>query len=299
MSTTSICSICRTPLVADRPVYRKDGFDIVRCGRCGVLQRAALPSRDELAEIYAADYFKDDPDSPGSNGYADYVGDELLHRRTARDRLNRLERRLARREPRLLDVGCAAGFFVAEAEARGWKARGLDVSAAMVEWGRTRLGANVSLGSFDDVDASGPAFDAVTMWDYIEHSLDPVGDLERAHRLLEPGGVLALSTGDAESPVARLSGGRWHLLTPRHHNFFFGRKTLGLLLERLGFDVETASHPGTRYSLSHVALKLDTLLPTRVARGASLRLGRSAVGGVGIPLNLFDIVTVVARKPER
>ena len=32
---------------------------------------------------------------------------------------------------------------------------------------------------------------------------------------------LALSTGDVGSLAARLSGSRWHLLTPRHHNYFF------------------------------------------------------------------------------
>src|SRR5262245_20745215 len=289
------CNICRAPLVSDRPVFHKDGFDIVRCGRCGVLQRAALPTRAELNEIYGPDYFKDAPGGPGRDGYADYVEDELFTRDTARRRLERLERHLAERRPRLLDVGCAAGFFVAEAEARGWTAEGIDVSAGMVEWGRANATPSLSVGSFDDVEP-GRRFDLVSMWDYIEHSIDPVGDLERAYRMLEPGGVLALSTGDEESLVARLSGSRWHLLTPRHHNFFFGRRTLGRLLERIGFRVETATHPGARYSLPHVVLKLDTLLPAGVARRASLQLGRSRAGGLGIPLNLFDIVTVVARK---
>ncbi|HEY1368539.1 MAG TPA: class I SAM-dependent methyltransferase [Gaiellaceae bacterium] len=299
MSTTTICKICRAQLVADRPVYRKDGFDIVRCDRCGVLQRAVLPTRADLDELYDAGFFKDDHADPGRNAYADYLDDELSHRRTARERLDRLERHLTVPRPRVLDVGCAAGFFVAEAQARGWEAEGLDVSAEIVEWGREHLSANLSVGSFDEVHADAPAFDVVTMWDYVEHSLDPVGDLERARTVLEPGGLLALSTGDVESPVARLSGSRWHLLNPRYHNFFFGRRTLGQLLQRLGLEVETVSHPGGRYSLAHVLLKADTMLPAGVARRASLRLGRSRLGGLGIPLNLFDIVTVVARKPAR
>jgi 2-polyprenyl-3-methyl-5-hydroxy-6-metoxy-1,4-benzoquinol methylase len=296
MSTTTTCKICRAQLVAERPVHRKDGFDIVRCDRCGVLQRAVLPTRADLAELYDAGFFKDDSADPDRNAYADYLDDEASHRRAARARLDRLERHLTVRRPRLLDVGCAAGFFVAEAQARGWAAEGVDVSAEMVEWGRAHLSANLSVGSFDDVEAAAAAFDVVTMWDYIEHSLDPVADLERAYRVLESGGLLALSTGDVESPVARLSGNRWHLLNPRYHNFFFGRKTLGQLLERIGFDVETATHPGARYSVAHVMLKLDTLLPAGVARRASLRLGRSAVGRLAVPLNLFDIVTLVARK---
>jgi 2-polyprenyl-3-methyl-5-hydroxy-6-metoxy-1,4-benzoquinol methylase len=297
MLTTTSCNICRAPLAPDRPVYRKDGFDIVCCGQCGVLQRATLPTKAELAEIYSAAYFTDDPAQPGRNGYAGYVDDGPFHRRTAQARLSRLEGHVAVRRPRLLDVGCAAGFFVVEAAARGWAAEGIDVSDEMVEWGRANLGADITQGGFHDFGPLEPAFDVITMWDYIEHSLDPVDDLERARLLLRPGGLLALSTGDADSLVARLSGSRWHLLTPRHHNFFFGRKALSRLLERNGFEVETARHERARYSAAHVTLKLDTLLPTGAARRASHRLGRSRLGSVGIPLNLFDIVTIVARKP--
>jgi 2-polyprenyl-3-methyl-5-hydroxy-6-metoxy-1,4-benzoquinol methylase len=297
MLTTTSCNICQAPLAPDRPVYRKDGFDIVRCGQCGVLQRATLPTKAELAEIYSAAYFTDDPAQPGRNGYAGYVDDGPFHRRTAQARLSRLEGHVAVRRARLLDVGCAAGFFVVEAAAGGWAAEGIDVSDEMVEWGRANLGADITQGGFHDFGPLEPAFDVITMWDYIEHSLDPVDDLERARLLLRPGGLLALSTGDADSLVARLSGSRWHLLTPRHHNFFFGRKALGRLLERTGFEVETARHEGARYSAAHVTLKLDTLLPNGAARRASLRLRRSRFGSVGIPLNLFDIVTIVARKP--
>ena len=60
--------------------------------------------------------------------------------------------RLARLTPpgNLLDVGCAAGFFVYEAgRAASWNARGTDVSVPMVDWGRSRLDTDIALGSFD------------------------------------------------------------------------------------------------------------------------------------------------------
>jgi hypothetical protein len=115
-------------------------------------------------------------------------------------------------------------------------------------------------------------------------------------RCLRPGGVLALSTGDAAPLAARLSGSRWHLLTPRHHNFFFTAATLSRLLGRSGFDVVTLDHRGSRYPLRYLVHKLRTLVPLRALDTLTGRLAQGRLGAVALPVNLWDIVTVVARR---
>ena len=275
------CVVCGGALEA---AFVKDGFELVSCARCGLLMRRMLPSPEELREIYAPEYFALDANRP-VDGYADYLGDAERHRETARRRLARLDRFVPARG-KLLDVGAAAGFFVDEARRAGWDAEGVDVAAHMVEWGRRELGAPLRLGGMADI---ADTYAAVTMWDYIEHSLDPAGDLTRARELLGTGGVVALSTGDRDSLAARVSGKRWHLLTPRHHNFFFSVSTVTRLLERTGFQVFWLGHPGARYSLAHLAHKG---LPAAVAE----RVAGSRLRRLSLPVNLFDIVTVVARK---
>jgi hypothetical protein len=157
-----------------------------------------------------------------------------------------------------------------------------------VEWGRRELSVPLSVG---DVSIARGRYAAVTMWDYIEHSLDPAGELAKSNELLEPGGLVALSSGDVDSAAARLSRSRWHLLTPRHHNFF-SRRTLSLLLERCGLDVVWSGPPGARYSFAHLAYKAA---PGAVAK----RVAASRVGRLSLPINIFDIITGVARKPVR
>jgi SAM-dependent methyltransferase len=258
-----------------------------------MLMRARLPAHDELEEIYAPEYFRHSPEDP-ADGYADYLGDAEWHRGTARRRLSLIDR-FASSRGRLLDVGAAAGFFVAEAIRAGWDAEGIDIAPHVVEWGRRELDVPLRVGEVSAVEEPG-AFAVVTMWDYIEHSLDPAGDLARSNELLAPEGIVALSTGDVDSVAARLSRSRWHLLTPRHHNFFFGARTLVRLLKRCGFDVLWLGHPGARYSLAHLAYKFDRgvrIAPTAVA---ARRIASSRVGRYSVPVNLFDIVTVVARK---
>jgi SAM-dependent methyltransferase len=277
------CIVCGG---AVEPALRKDGYELVHCASCGLLMRRVLPTPQELDAIYAPDYFTHDPQHP-VGGYADYIADAERHRETSRRRLAVIARFAAGREA-LLDVGAAAGFFVDEARNAGWAAEGIDVAAHVVEWGRRELGVDLRVGDLSTVTGTG-VFGAVTMWDYIEHSVDPRGELKKAHELLAPGGVVALSTGDLDSLAARVSRSRWHLLTPRHHNFFFSARTLLDLLRRTGFDPLWLGHPGARYSLAHIAYKA---LPGAVAH----RVAASRVGRYSLPVNLFDIVTVVARR---
>src|SRR5439155_22918007 len=213
-----------------------------------------LPSTEELQEIYAPEYFKASAEAP-ADGYADYLADGERHRETARRRLSLIDR-FVPAHGRLLDVGAAAGFFVDEALRAGWDAQGIDIAPQVVDWGRRELDVPLRVGGITTVEAP-DMFNVVTMWDYIEHSLDPAGDVAKSNELLFDDGLVALSTGDADSLAARLSRSRWHLLTPRHHNFFFGASTLVRLLERGGFEVVWLGHPGSRYSLAHLTYKLD------------------------------------------
>jgi 2-polyprenyl-3-methyl-5-hydroxy-6-metoxy-1,4-benzoquinol methylase len=290
------CALCsRRYGRSESLLYRKDGHDIVRCPECRLVCRYELPSREDLKEIYRQEYFADDPSAESRLGYFDYLADEKLHRANAARRLRSLERMTDRRT--LLDVGCAAGFFVDEAGRRGWAASGVDVSGFMVGWGRANLGVDISLGTLDEI-AVDPGLGVVTMWDYIEHAIDPVGDITTAGRLLESGGILAISTGDIASIAARVSRSSWHLLTPNHHNYFFSAATLQRMLRRCGFEPIHVRHPGAAYSLAHVVYKLETLLPATPLRRAARAIDDSRLANAPLRLNLGDIVTVVARKAQ-
>ena len=248
-----------------------------------------------MSRIYDDGYFRDQPDRPDRHGYADYLRDAALHRANARRRLRLLAAWTPHRG-RLLDVGCAGGFFVDEARRAGWEASGVDVSAEMVDWARSQLGLPVTCASFTQAEIAPSPLDAITMWDYLEHTIDPRRDLDKAREHLRLGGLLALSTGDIGTLSARLAGRRWHLLTPEHHNFFFDARTLRRLLEDAGFDVLDARYRAGLYSIAHVLYKLAALRRLGAMRGAVRRLGRSKLGAAGLPINLFDVITVVAKR---
>jgi SAM-dependent methyltransferase len=137
---------------------------------------------------------------------------------------------------RLLDVGCSTGAALEVARGLGWEIHGIDLAAESIEAARARLpGADLRAG--DPARAGFPpeSFQAITLFDVLEHFPDPRAALEEIHGLLVPGGALVGITPDAGSLSARLLGSRWfHFI--EEHLYYFDRRNIRRLLEESGFD---------------------------------------------------------------
>jgi SAM-dependent methyltransferase len=120
------------------------------------------------------------------------VIEEVLAKRGGAGQGAVLEKGRAPRAPgRVLDVGCALGFFLDVARKRGWDTRGVEVSSYAAEWARQNLGLDVSEASFLETELAPESFDAVTLFFVAEHFKDVEKVIERAYTLLRRGGVLA------------------------------------------------------------------------------------------------------------
>jgi SAM-dependent methyltransferase len=211
---------------------RRGEFSIVRCSRCGFRFLDPQPTPEQLRCLYGESYFQNS-ESVG-RGYSGYIDEAENVRETFRRRLRHLPLPMGR--PKLLDIGAAAGFFVEQARRVGWEACGIEPSEWAARYARERLGQPVTTGTIEDQAYEPATFDVVTMWEVIEHLPDPRAVLAEAHRILKPGGQLILSTPDAGSTVARLSGRRWlgWSKVPEHLHFF-DRQSLDRLLRDCGF----------------------------------------------------------------
>ncbi len=269
-----------------------NGRGLVQCQACGLVYVSPRPDPEVLYKLYSETYFRN-PDS-GTVGYTNYLKDEPNIRRTFARRLKFLERFVA--PGRVLDVGCAAGFFLAEAQRRGWQAEGLDISAFAVKYSRDRLGLDTRHGNFLDLDYPEITYDLITMWDVIEHVPDPMGYLDKAATLLRPGGILALATPDVDSLPARLTGRRWvGYKLSEEHVYYFSTRTLTAMLDKAGFDVIHSRHVGKYVTMSLFLNRLGMYLPlvARIGQWLGRRLGLSEWSAY---INPWDIVAITARR---
>ncbi len=196
--------------------------DIVRCADCGHMQLERFPPEEDLSEAYA------EAESSA------YVEEEAGQRATARAILDEIESQV---EPgALLDLGSWVGFFLAEAQDRGWVAVGVEPSLYASRFARERLGLDVRQSGLFDAVLDETPFDAVFMGDVLEH-LPRAGDaLDRITELLSPEGVLALALPNAGSRLARRMGKRWWSVIPTHVHYFTP-DSIRTMLERHGYEV--------------------------------------------------------------
>ncbi len=228
MTTQVECPVCDTRNAA------LDGRRIVFCNACG--HRWMWTSEAEQRQIEEAVY---------TDQYAGYRADHVFEQgiRTLLDA--EIVPRLPPRA-RILDVGCGAGDFMAAAKERGLDPTGIDVSEGAARLCRDK-GLKASSGDFLK-DELGTDFDAVTMWDVVEHLRDPGAFFERTRGLLRSGGLfIGKVPGFGNLSVKfsvfipRLSGS---LLGAPDHVQYFTRDSLGRLLHKKGFEVEWL-RPGT------------------------------------------------------
>lgn len=133
---------------------------------------------------------------------------------------------------RVLDLGCGDGRLTTYLGAAALTAA--DVSPVALQRARSRLpGASiVELEPDAPLPFDDGAFDLVLCAETIEHVRDVQLLLSEVRRVLRPGGTLALTT-PASLPVIRRPDPR----SP--HLRFLSRRSLGRLLDELGFEVES------------------------------------------------------------
>jgi 2-polyprenyl-3-methyl-5-hydroxy-6-metoxy-1,4-benzoquinol methylase len=139
---------------------------------------------------------------------------------------------------RLLDVGCGTGFFLDAARQRGFDVSGVDLSPVPAEYVQRRLGLNIAVGSLYNFAAPSMAYDAVTIFQTIEHDPQPALLCQELLRILRPGGTLMVTTPAADGFVARVMGKRWFGYRNVEHVSFFSRDSLRHALEQAGFEIE-------------------------------------------------------------
>jgi SAM-dependent methyltransferase len=207
-----------------------------------------------------------------------FVSQAPQRERTFARCLDRIEKHAPPPGRRVLDVGAAGGSFLAEARKRGYEPFGCEPSEWMCRFASEHYGLDVQPGTLDDVKREDGSLDLLTMWDVLEHTTDPLAVLQKAHRLLAPGGVLALTVPDYGSWAARAMGKRWvFLLTV--HLYYFTRKTLPALLRRAGFEPLWSRPHLQTLELGYVAMRaqpyLGPLGPVGRAVVDALHIGRA------------------------
>lgn len=159
-----------------------------RCSRCDLIYKENQDSYDKVVAYYANDYF------------SIYSSDQMGGKRNRlfSSILDLIEKR--RDTGRLLDIGAGCGVFLAAAQKKGWKVKGIEPSIESVEVAQRQYGLDIYNGTLQEYNENND-FDVITFINVLDHSVEPWKEISRARLLLKPEGVLFL----------RFTNGLFHL----------------------------------------------------------------------------------------
>jgi len=292
-------------------------YRLRRCRDCDLVYLTPRLEDATLATLYGEEFYfpEDSAFSAVAEGVKALIQDA---------RRQVIEKRA--RVGRLLDVGSGDGAFVHHMASHDWEATGLDFSPAASELAARRgLRGRYLMGSLADHDLPQRSFDAVTMWQVLEHIGEPVPMLRRVYELLKPGGLLVASVPNIDGLTAALTRERWWGLDVPRHLVHYTPATLRRAVGESGLDVVDVRHFSLQYdpyALLHSSLDwaftrrhfLSDLAKQQVAGGmGSLEYGYNVtalavLAPVLAPLSLLattagaafrrgGFIEVIARRP--
>lgn len=147
-----------------------------------------------------------------------------------------------------LDFGCGAGGLLKFLRERGMiSGRPLELTGhdvgSYAELLKTRDGFRIL--DLDELSRE-PAgrYDVISLIEVIEHLPSPLEPLQLVSRLLKPGGLLLLTTGNLDSPVARRQGIHYRYCAPEIHVSLFNPRCLARLYARVGLVPHAVRYDG-------------------------------------------------------
>ena len=236
--TSRACPTCGA--TAEKPELAKDHMSIVRCGVCDLVY--VNPTFDEAhySSVSASTEYQEIVRDLGISSHDYRVG------RFGTERVGLMDAHVRRRDGqpvRYLDIGCSTGFVVEAARARGWNATGVDLNPSAIEFGQSR-GLDLRTVTLEDAGFACGTFDAISLFDVLEHLPAPARTLRACIDLLAPGGILFMYVPNYDSASRLLMGAAAHFIWPTHHLNYYTPATLRDLMARNGLTTEFIATEG-------------------------------------------------------
>ncbi|MFA5275718.1 MAG: class I SAM-dependent methyltransferase [Candidatus Omnitrophota bacterium] len=247
--TNTACILCSNGSFTKQ--FNKSGWDIVRCDSCGLEFVYPLPT-----ERVVDDYYNKHKQSSKVR-IATYLKTRVSRNRRDQRKLKLLEG-IQGNKGRILDIGCGMGLFVKNASDRGWTAEGIDLDKEMIEYGKNAFGVNLSCTDLNDFRLPDGYFDAITMFNLLDHLRRPLDFLKEVERILKPNGIIYMNLHDAGGWKAKTYRENWGAYCPPGHLYYYTLDTLEALVNKAGLKFLMVPGVNLKEGIKMILAKKDT-----------------------------------------
>lgn len=240
------CPMCGSTKHRSFPIHyflQDKKFYGTQCSICSFVFVLPRPDNEEISYMYSDEYFLHDGADCGAHSMTDYETAAQKGSVKFPEILGHIKR--FRKNGDFFEVGCGMGYFLDYARSQGYAVSGIEFAALGTKIAREKFGLDVTQSSFEDFPERPNSYDVVFFGDVLEHLLEPLQMLEKAYRMVKPGGVVAVEVpsmfnsivGRSAIALFRLSGRSRKMPMPPYHVNEFTPATLRAMLHRAGFPV--------------------------------------------------------------
>ncbi|MDD4940135.1 MAG: class I SAM-dependent methyltransferase [Candidatus Omnitrophica bacterium] len=227
------CGICGN--LTSRVAFNfKQPHKMYKCRFCESMFLHPLPDAGTIREFYCEEYFR--------NHNIQYLkgldGNSIESRIRLAQESVKYEIHPFKRTGKLLEVGCASGFFLKAAERLGWETMGIEISEFACLFASQRLGLNVMNSRLEDAGLPKNHFDVIVMFMVLEHFPDPVRILQIAKESLKTGGIMIIKIPNYRCVESVIFKSKWHQLSFPYHLYIFSPASMKFLADKLNLSID-------------------------------------------------------------
>jgi SAM-dependent methyltransferase len=216
------------------------------CRNCEIEFIFPQLNEDELKILYSENYYK----SWGIAGNKENETTKEMKIATFELRLNLIQQFIS--TGKILDIGCATGYFLELASKKGFEPYGVEYSDYSASIAQNKFGQqNIFCGTLEQCHFQNNSFDVIAMSDLIEHVRNPIDTLTKASSLLKDNGVIMIMTPDTKTISHLLMGKRWTHYKLEHF-FYFNKRAIRCVAKKIGLEL-------AHYEKSKKALTINYL----------------------------------------
>lgn len=228
-----------------KTIWKSGKKSVIDCIPCGFSHTIPIPKLEDLEKMYSHKFYqkikphylkKDESE----NDYWNITFD---------DKLDIFNKKIKKKNKKILDIGCGGGFFLKRAKKRKFTVLGIEPSAAAAVYARSK-GIPIVESTFESfVKVNTEKFDIIHAKFFLEHIRNPIQICKDCYHLLNPNGIICFTVPNdfniLQEIITKKLNKKPYWVVPSQHINYFSRMSLEKLLKKSKFKpfLSEASFP--------------------------------------------------------
>ena len=222
---------------------------VIDCKSCKFIHVIPLPTKMESSKHYKKKYY-----TKIKPNYIKKYEKEIDYWNLIFDeKLNFLSDKISMKKKSMFDLGSGAGYFLKRAKEKGWEVNGVEPNSIAANHSK-KIGVPVINDFFENLDIKTmKRFNAINLFDVLEHVPEPIELLKKCKTLLEYKGIIVIEVPNDYNPLQKIvqqslkKEEYWLTLLPKSRNYhwtskmdhinYFNFESLKKLLIKMNFKI--------------------------------------------------------------